>query len=297
MNKNAPFGSPVARAAGAVLHRPSKKGKLRVLVVHRPKYDDWSLPKGHLDFGESYQAAAKREVEEETGMTGTTGTEIGSVGYVVGRGSKVVRYWLMDYTDGTFRANSETDEAKWLSPRKAMDLVSYERDARVIARASQLLSDPDSATVHLVRHAYAGTRNRWKGDDTRRPLSQRGEVQARRLTTRLLATPVTSVHSSPYLRCHQTVRGFAAHIDHVIVHEASLRENTPPEETIAFLRTLQGEAAVVSTHGDVVASVMGQLAAEGVEFEHELEWKKGSTWELDLRRGRVRGGRYLPIPN
>lgn len=291
------LGAPAARAAGGVMHRTSKKGKPRILVVHRPKYDDWSLPKGHLDFGESYQSAALREVEEETGMKASLGPEIGSVGYRVGRGPKAVRYWLMDYENGRFRTNSEVDEARWLSPSKAETIVSYQRDARVISRAKEMLADPKSATIHLVRHAYAGTRSRWKGQDSRRPLSQRGEVQARRLTNRLLTEPVTSVRSSPYLRCHQTVRGYAALIDHVVLHETSLGEGAPPEETISFFRELHGEAAVLCTHGDVVSGVIGNLMAEGVEFDQEGTWEKGSTWYLDLKRGRVTGGRYHRIPN
>ena len=105
--------SEIARAAGAVVHRTANR-TTEVLLIHRPRYDDWSLPKGHLDNGETYEAAAAREVEEETGFTGELGDGLGAVGYRTKSKQKVVRYWLLAMTGGEFQPNKEADEIMWV---------------------------------------------------------------------------------------------------------------------------------------------------------------------------------------
>lgn len=118
-------------AAGGVVVRDGK-----VLLVHRPRYDDWTLPKGKLDEGESFADAALREVEEETGVRCTLGRELPSTMYIVGTRPKVVRYWLMTpETQRPFEPNRETDELRWLSRDEAMSLLSYDRDRDVLAAA------------------------------------------------------------------------------------------------------------------------------------------------------------------
>ena len=127
--------SPEVRAAGGVLLRDGPDG-LEVAVIHRPKYGDWSLPKGKLDDGEDFEQAALREVEEETGMRCELGAELGSVSYRDRKGrSKLVRYWLMRVTDGEFRPGPEVDELRWLHPEGAAALLSYEHDAELVREA------------------------------------------------------------------------------------------------------------------------------------------------------------------
>ena len=120
-------------AAGGVLWRRKKSGKIEVLLVHRPKYDDWTLPKGKLDEGETAQEAAVREVEEETGFLVKLVEELPSTDYHDRYGRpKHVRYWVMDITDGEFRPNREVDEVRWLSVGEAKALLSYGRDRNVL---------------------------------------------------------------------------------------------------------------------------------------------------------------------
>lgn len=285
----------IVQAAGGVVHRRTERGT-ELLLVHRPRYDDWSLPKGTLLEGESYPVGALREVEEETGIVGRLGLAVGSVGYEVRRGPKVVRYWLIEASGGRFSPNREVDEVRWLSVADAGDMASYARDANVIQRAARLLTQPKSAAAYLVRHASAGERNDGDGADHDRPLSARGRRQAQELTVNLLRIPITRIESSYYARCEQTVEPLAGALDLPIGHEPSLVEGGAPEHIVEFLHSLHSDSAVLCSHGDVISRLIGHLGAQGVEFESPPSWQKGSMWELDLVRGRVVGGRYVPPP-
>jgi 8-oxo-dGTP diphosphatase len=121
--------SEEVQAAGGVLVRDG-----RVAVVHRPKYEDWSLPKGKLDPGESFEEAALREVQEETGIRGELVRELPSTSYRDSKDRpKVVRYWEMTPVAGEFVPNSEVDELRWLEPDEAAGLLTYDRDREVLA--------------------------------------------------------------------------------------------------------------------------------------------------------------------
>ncbi len=121
-------------AAGGVLIREREDGEREVAVVHRPRYDDWSLPKGKLEDGESFKRAAEREVEEETGYSCRLGEELPSNSYRDHKGRrKKVRWWLMTPTAGAFEANDEVDELRWLSLEAAVELLDYEHDRELLA--------------------------------------------------------------------------------------------------------------------------------------------------------------------
>lgn len=123
----------VVRAAGGVVWRAPAGGSVEVLVVHRPHYDDWSLPKGKADPGEDDEACALREVEEETGLRCRLGPELASTSYVDRKGRpKVVRYWAMTPVDGEIHLAYEVDDARWVSMEEAQSLLSYPRDAQVL---------------------------------------------------------------------------------------------------------------------------------------------------------------------
>jgi 8-oxo-dGTP diphosphatase len=119
---------PEVKAAGGVVVRDG-----RIAVVHRPRYDDWSLPKGKLDPGETFEDCALREVWEETGLRCTLLDELSSTSYTDRKGrSKLVRYWRMEATGGDFEPSEEVDELRWLAPAEAAELLSYPHDAELI---------------------------------------------------------------------------------------------------------------------------------------------------------------------
>jgi 8-oxo-dGTP diphosphatase len=132
----------LVRAAGGVVRRRSKNGSAQYALVHRPRYDDWSIPKGKVDPGETDEEAALREVEEETGVRATLGPELESTRYRDRKGRlKQVRYWLMEPVDGKvprFRPNNEIDEVRWCSAADAGKLLAHEHDQKLIGDAEAL---------------------------------------------------------------------------------------------------------------------------------------------------------------
>jgi 8-oxo-dGTP diphosphatase len=129
------------RAAGGVVCRRGPGGEVEVALVHRPRYDDWSLPKGKLHDGEGFEDAALREVQEEIGVRCRLGAELPSTGYHDPKGRwKVVRYWLMEPVEDTgFTPNDEIDAVRWLPAAEAASILSYTRDAELVQDAARRL--------------------------------------------------------------------------------------------------------------------------------------------------------------
>jgi 8-oxo-dGTP diphosphatase len=128
--------APDVRAAGGVMLRRRRPARTRVAVIHRPKYMDWSLPKGKLEEGESFEQAALREVEEETGFKAKQLDELPPVSYLDRKGrSKLVRYWLMEPLEGSFEPHDEVDEVRWLTRREALKILTYDHDRELVDAA------------------------------------------------------------------------------------------------------------------------------------------------------------------
>jgi 8-oxo-dGTP diphosphatase len=289
------LGGRHIEAAGGVVWRYRADGRPEFLVVHRPRYADWTLPKGKLDGGESLLACAEREVVEETGSRVKVGDEIGSIAYLTPQGNtKSVRYWLMEHIDGSFRPNAEVDKVRWLRARKARAALTYSRDHNVLDRGIQLAKRPASGRIYLVRHANAGTRGQWTGNDKKRPLTQRGLKQAFGLQDNLSSMPITDVLSSRTTRCIETVRPLAESIGLEIRRHATLSEGAGPEKVEELVALLAGRTAALCTHRDVISGYLGRLAHAGVKFDGPSKWRKGSTWVLETRKTRVVTARYLP---
>ncbi|HEY7121873.1 MAG TPA: NUDIX hydrolase [Solirubrobacterales bacterium] len=129
-------GKPEIAAAGGVLLARDGEGHTKVVVIHRPKYMDWSLPKGKLEEGEGWQEAALREVEEETGYRCEAIVELPHVSYLDRKARrKLVRYWLMEPLEGGFEPHGEVDELRWATPEEADELLTYPHDKALVHKA------------------------------------------------------------------------------------------------------------------------------------------------------------------
>jgi len=204
--------SPTGRArevvsAGAVVLGPGAE----VLLVHRPKYDDWSFPKGKLDRGEHATSAAIREVEEETGVRIRLGVPLRDQRYPIRAGTKLVHYWVAravgDGDVSGYQPNSEIDEVGWFPIDKARRRLTYQFDVDTLAEA--LHQARKTRTLLIVRHSQARSRKAWRSDDRERPLLATGKHQAERLVPLLSAYDVRRMVSSSSTRCLQTLEPYA----------------------------------------------------------------------------------------
>jgi len=267
------------RAAGAVLWRPAGAGA-QVALVHRPKYDDWSFPKGKLEPGEHVLLAAVREVHEETGLRVTLGRRLPPVRYATGSSGKRVDYWAATAASpaSSFVPTSEVDAIAWLPASKAGARLSYQRDVETLAafRAGPLRTVP----LILLRHASAGRKSDWPRDDRSRPLDDRGTKDAAVLAELLccfggsrLATGVTRaapvrVISSPAERCAATVRPYARRAGVEIEAEPALEvsKNGAPDDPEAAKTVAQLAAAdqpvVICAHRENLPWLLDAACAE-----------------------------------
>jgi 8-oxo-dGTP diphosphatase len=220
-------------AAGAVTVR-RRRGTTEVLLVHRPRYDDWSWPKGKLDPGETPREAAVREVEEETGLEVRLGPSLSPQVYAVGNGAlrpKVVHYWTARSTgddDVTgYEPNPEIDDVRWVPVARAREQLTYERDRDLLVEARPF--ERRSVPLLVLRHAQASPRKQWRGDDRLRPLGPAGRDQSDRLVALLAAYGVRHVVSSSSERCAQTVAPYAdrAALDLTVTDALSEEDATP----------------------------------------------------------------------
>ncbi|MFD1152451.1 NUDIX hydrolase [Saccharothrix hoggarensis] len=272
----------VIRAAGAVLWRDGS-----VAVVHRPRYDDWSLPKGKVDPGETVPAAAVREVLEETGHRVVLGRYLCQVSYRAFGKPKVVDYFSAKAVAGTFVPNDEVDELRWVPFADAPALVTRDEDRSVLAAFAA--APPDSATLLLVRHAKAGKRDNWPGDDNLRPLSSAGWRQAAGLRAMLPLWGPSRVHSAPRVRCVETVQGVAEDLGVGVLLEPRLSEEGYwPDREAGLVRLLEiadgAGTPVVCSQGGVIPDVVSTLADLGGLSLPAAQAKKGSAWLLAFRR-------------
>lgn len=293
--------------AGAVLWRlnGTEPGSPEVALVHRPRYDDWTLPKGKLEPGESVLAAAVREVAEETGHRARLGARLGEVRYPVPEGDKLVHYWSAEALSGGFAPNREVDALRWVRAGDAGELVSYQRDADVLARFTAL--GPADGLVLLVRHGKAGRRAGWPGPDELRPLSVQGRRQASALRDLLVVFGPDRVYSAPPARCVQTVQPLADSLGLEIVIEPLLGEEGYAAQAEAGLRRLveigaQGGVSVVCSQGGMIPDAIRELAVQSGRddgmpgLDGSVEARKGSLWVLGMRAKRLLLADYYPPP-
>lgn len=285
-------------AAGAALwrHDPDT-GELHVAVIHRPRYDDWSLPKGKVDPGENEPIAAVREIWEETGQRSQLGRRLIQTHYPIPQGIKIVHYWTARALGGEFTPNAEVDLLEWLPVDDAAQRLTYPHDRDVLKAFAK--QPADTTTVLIVRHGTAGIKSRYKGDDRSRPLDKNGRAQAESLAGQLMAFGATDVYAADRARCFQTVEPLAQELGVTISAETSLTEEAYAADPDAAHNRIikiaaQGGTPVICTQGKVIPYLLAWW--RGTDKPDKSRNRKGSTWVLSLAGDRVVAADYIDSP-
>jgi 8-oxo-dGTP diphosphatase len=292
--------SVTVNAAGAVLWRPDpESGEPVIAVIHRPRYDDWSLPKGKVDPGETEPVAAVREIYEETGQQSHLGRRLCRVAYPIPIGTKVVHYWSARGLGGEFWPCREVDQLKWLPLDEAMKRLTYPYDRKVTA---QFADRPVATrTVLIVRHATAGRKARYKGDDTQRPLDRNGRAQAKSLVPQLMAFGASALFAADRARCVQTIEPLARKLDLPIAVEPTLTEEAYAADPAAARERLMeiielGGTPAICSQGRVIPYLIDWWCERDGITPDPSRNRKGSTWVLSLSGNRLIAADHLPSP-
>lgn len=300
-SKKKSAAEPVSvHAAGAVLWRPdADSGEPLIAIIHRPRYDDWSLPKGKIDPGETEPVAAVREIYEETGQRAHLGRRLSRISYPIPVGTKVVHYWAARGLGGDFEPNREVDRMQWLPIDAATELLSYPHDRTVTERFTE--QPADTQTLLIVRHGTAGRKARYKGDDRKRPLDRNGRAQAKSLVPQLLAFGASSVFAADRARCVQTVDPLARTLDVPIALEPKLTEEAYAKSPKAAHKRLLEIAALggtpaICSQGRVIPYLIDWWCERDGVRPDKSRNRKGSTWVLSLSGGRLVSADHMASP-
>jgi 8-oxo-(d)GTP phosphatase len=259
-------GTPIL-AGGAVVTREKQLQSTEVLIIYRKRYDDWTLPKGKTEVGESIPVCAVREVREETGVTIRLSLPLDSISYEAGNaGLKKVEYWGGVVLDTVRRTpDAEVDVVSWLPVRAALGQLTYSHDHFLV---QQYLAQPVTTPLLILRHAKAMDRKDWSRKDSARPITSRGRSQAAMLMPMLAAYGVTKLVSSTARRCVATVQPYAherkLNVEtHSLLTEEEGKENSNGVGALtrkiraATLET--GEPTAVCVHRPVLPHILDAL--------------------------------------
>jgi len=288
------------RAAGGVLWRSAGNGTVEVALVHRPAYDDWSLPKGKLRRGEHPLVTARREVAEETGVRAVAGKRLDIEHYNTALGPKAVEYWAMQGPDAPFTPTAEVDQLAWLPLPDALQRLDYQGDAYAID-ALQAMADSavTSSAVLLVRNARTMPARRWTGAEGDRPLDIRGQEQAEALRRALPAFGPSRLLSACGARFTGTMQPLGAELGLAVETESAFGEDgyaAHPRRGLTLILDLAGAdgTATVCAPGAVIRHLLAALAEDaGLDLE-ECPAKKGSVWALFFSGGLLATADYYP---
>ena len=260
-------------AAGAVLWR-IEGNALKVALVHRGRYDDWSWAKGKVDPGETLPQTAVREIREETGLKVKLGVPLGIQRYLLpNKNLKEVHYWAAEVTDkalatSTFTPNEEVAEVVWFTASQAAKRLSYSHDHEQLDQLVALHKKGQLKTVPLIilRHAKARSRATWKDGEASRPLLSEGNAQAEALPKLLKAFGAKKVYSSPWTRCLSTVAPYAQRANVKVKTRPEFTENANAKKPKATQKALLeiialGKPAIVCTHRPVLPTMIEALEA------------------------------------
>ncbi len=260
-------------AAGAICWR-EVDGALRVAIIHRNRYNDWSWPKGKVDPGETLPEAAVREIREETGLKIRLGAPLRVQSYKLANGAdKEVHYWAAKITDSalansTFKPDEEVEEVVWVSVAEAREKLTYPHDKECLDDLIKLHQDGllNTKPFIVLRHAKATPRAGWVKPDGKRPLLPEGFEQAQALVPLLNAYGAKRVVTSPWVRCLATVTPYAKAKKLTIVERGQLTEfgnADGPKRTARVIERLleEGKAAVICSHRPALPTILDTISS------------------------------------
>jgi 8-oxo-dGTP pyrophosphatase MutT (NUDIX family)/phosphohistidine phosphatase SixA len=267
-----------------------------VLLVHRPRWEDWSFPKGKLDRDETAYAAAIREVDEETGLQIRLGPPLPDTHYTVSGGQpKVVHYWCARARQTTdvsgYLRNAEIDDLRWFTVSKALRRLSYPYDSDLLE--TFLEAAYDTNPLLIVRHAHAHSRKDWEGEDAERPLRAEGKEEAHRLVDLLAAYGVKRVISSDAVRCVDTVLPYLDAYPAKLRLDPSLSEEAYDRKAMtkrADRELGSGKRVVICSHRPVLPHLQRAFGLDPVSLD------PGALLVLHRRDGRVESVEHHPTP-
>ena len=264
----------VILAAGAIVWRKHKDKFTEVAVIHRPKYDDWSFPKGKCEIGEELIACAHREVLEETNIATEFGPFLGKIDYLTSQGPKQVSFWSAKAIDEkAFTPNSEVDQLQWVALTKVRQLLSMESDKEILDKFIKLKLE--TKPLVLLRHAKAVSRDEWQGDDDDRPLDDSGENQAKRLLAIYQVFNLSQIHTSDTVRCYSTVEMLAKGLGLKLDVTGKLSESgyrKDKERAFDYAKELFKEDinALICSHNPILPKMLNKLSKKSdVEADEE----------------------------
>ena len=288
------------QAAGAIVWRRNESDAIEIALVHRPKYDDWSIPKGKVEGEESLIACAYREVVEETGFAVRFGQSLGSAHYEVNGLRKTVTYWSARLLGEQGKPNpEEVDAVRWMSCEEAKEQLGRDSDRQIVETFQSI--EPDTKPLILLRHAKAIERQEWAGEDTDRPLSSLGERQAKRLLTNFLPFAVEEIHSSSAVRCYESITPLARGLNVDFFFTDSLTEEVfhkNNERPFKYVQRLlvNDFTTLVCSHNPILPSIVSAFVDKfGVEVP-STKLEPGDAWVAHHVEREVVAIDFLPAP-
>jgi 8-oxo-dGTP diphosphatase len=283
--------APMIQASGAVLWRRASNYHLEIAIIHRPRYNDWSLPKGKVEPGESHISAGYREIQEETGYESIFGPEIGTVVYKLEGAPKEVRYWAAAATAQTGNPSpEEVDLVEWLTPKEAKEKLTNKDDRAIVDFFLDF--GADTFPIILLRHAKALKRTEWDGDDGDRPLEHHGQLQAKRLLPIYMPYNPAEIHTSDALRCIETIDLLARSLTKTPIFSSDLSEYGFAVDRQAPLDYVQdlmdrGVPAIVCSHNPIIPKVVKKLVGKKYFKSMDRELEPAQAIVLHCRAGEV----------
>jgi 8-oxo-(d)GTP phosphatase len=292
----------VIRAAGALLWRENHTLELEVALIHRPKYDDWSLPKGKIEIGETALQCAYRELIEETGIRAIFTRQLGSVEYEESGQQKRVIFWAAQcgFNSSSFIPNEEVDQLLWLSVDEALAKATHLSDREMIENFSSQPHRTD--TLIILRHTKALERGDWDEDDSLRTLDELGFDQAQLLIKHLEPFAIDEIYSSNYTRCVQTVTPLAHARGLTITEVPSLNEESfeeDSERSISFVNALKQDEKniLLCSHNPVIPTILRGILNSKLKNKDLIKLEPGDAWIVHRVKGEIVGLDYLSISN